>query len=401
MAIPVGMLAVLGALSTFGPLSTDMYLPGLPAMARSLHTTESSAQLTLSTCLIGLAVGQLFAGPLSDALGRRRPLLIGLAAFALASALCGFSPSLGLLLVLRFVQGLAGAAGLAIARAIVRDRTQGLAAARAYALLMIVTSLGPIFAPVAGGLLLHITNWRGIFVALAIIGVAMLAGTAALVPETLLAQSRHRGGLITTRAAFGVLVRDRRYLASVFAGSFSTAALLAWIAGSPFVLEHIHHLSPQLFSLVFAANGAGILIARQIASRFIARAGPAGVMRAGQACQTAGALGALCFTLLDPVLLPLLICIFVAVASVGAIMPMATALAMNDHPKRAGSASGLLGFMLFTLGSAIAPLVGIAGVGSALPMTLTMAVCASGSAVAGLALRALSGTSAGSAPARR
>jgi DHA1 family bicyclomycin/chloramphenicol resistance-like MFS transporter len=401
MAIPASMLAVLGALSAFGPLSTDMYLPGLPAMARDLHTTESSAQLTLSACLIGLAIGQLFAGPFSDALGRRRPLLIGLAAFAVASALCGISPNLGLLLALRFVQGLAGAAGIAIARAIVRDQTQGLAAARAYALLMVVTSLGPIFAPVAGGLLLHVTNWRGIFVTLSIIGLLMLASAAALVPETLPRQSRHRGGLTATRAAFGVLVRDRRYVTSVFAGAFSTAALLAWISGSPFVLEHIHHLSPQLFSIAFATNGAGILIARQIAAHFIARAGPAAVMRAGQSCQAAGALGALCFTLLDPALLPLLVCVFVAVSSVGAIMPMATALAMNDHPEHAGSASGLLGFTQFTLGSAVAPLVGIAGVGSALPMTLTMSVCALGSATAGLALRALSGTSAGSAPARR
>jgi len=382
-ALPLAMLVVLGALSAFAPLATDMYLPALPSMARDLHTTASSVQLTLSSCLIGLAVGQLFAGPLSDALGRRRPLLVGLAAFIIASGLCAAAPSLGLLLALRFIQGLAGAAGLAIARAIVRDRTQGIAAARVYALLMIVTSLGPVFAPVAGGLLLHLANWRVIFAALGGIGALMLAGTLAFLPETLPASKRHRGGLASTRDALGILIRDRAYVANVFAGCLSTSALLAYIAGSPFVLEHIHHLSPLQFSLVFAANGIGLLIGRQIAAAFLARARPGSVMSVGQACQAAATLGALTATLLSNALWPLLICVFVVVASVGAIMPMATALAMNDHPERAGSASGLLGFTQFTLGSAVVPLVGIAGAGTALPMVITMAACA----ISGIVLR--------------
>jgi len=400
-ALPLGMLCVLGALSAFGPLSTDMYLPGLPAMARGLHTSESTIQLTLSSCLVGLAVGQLLAGPLSDALGRRRPLLAGLLAFVLASAICAPAPSLGVLLALRFVQGMAGSAGIAIARAIVRDRTDGIAAARVYALLMVVTGLGPIFAPVAGGLLLHVTDWRGIFLALAAIGIAILAASALLVPETLAPAERHRGGLATTRAAFGTLARDRRYVANVFAGSFSAAALLAWVSGAPFVLEHIHHLSPQLFSFAFAANGAGIIVARQLASRYVGRVGPARVMLAGNVCQAAGTIGALGFTLTDPALGPLLVCIFISISSVGAIMPMAIALAMQDHPERAGSASGLLGFTQFTLGSAAAPLVGIAGTATALPLAITMCCGACASAASSLTLRRLSGSGAGSAPGAR
>ena len=395
------MLAVLGALSAFAPLSTDMYLPGLPAMARSLGTSASSVKLTISGCLFGLAVGQLLAGPLSDALGRRRPLLLGLSAFVVASVLCEFSPSLGVLLVMRFIQGLAGAAGIAIARAIVRDRTHGIAAARAYALLMVVTGLGPVFAPIAGGLLLHITDWRGIFAALAILGGVMVVATAMLVPETLAPAARHSGGLRTTRSSFGILVRDRRFLANVCAGSFSVAALLAWIAASPFVLEHIHHLSPQLFSLAFATNGIGIILARQITTHFVGRAGPARVMAAGQLCQLAGAIGTLAFTLFDSAALaPLLVCVFVVVASVGAIVPMATALAMNEHPDRAGSASGLFGFAQFTLGALAAPLVGVAGAGSALPMALTMSAAALLSGISALALRA-SEKAVGSAPAPR
>ena len=369
------MLVVLGALSAFGPLSTDMYLPGLPAMARDLGASPSTAQLTLSGCLIGLAVGQLIAGPLSDAHGRRRPLLLGLAAYVVASALCAASPGIVPLLALRFVQGLAGAAGIAIARAVVRDRSEGVAAARAYAVLMVVTGLGPIVAPIAGGLLLHITDWRGIFVTLALIGVLILIAAAVLIPETLAPQARHRGGLPTTAAAIGVLLHDRRYVAHTLACALSFGTLMAYISASPFVLEQIHRLSAQSFSLVFAANGCGILIARQIGASNVGRIGPSAVMRGGLICQLAGATGVLCFILFDPSLAPLLVCLFVAVGSVGAIMPMATALAMQDHPERAGSASGLLGFTQFTLGSVVAPLVGIAGAASAIPMAVAMPAC--------------------------
>jgi MFS transporter, DHA1 family, multidrug resistance protein len=375
------MLVVLGALSAFGPLSTDMYLPGLPSMARDLGARPSVAQLTLSACLIGLALGQLMAGPISDALGRRRPLLIGLGAYIVASVLCAAAPSIVPLLIVRFIQGLAGAAGIAIARAIVRDRSRGVAAARAYALLMVVTGLGPIVAPVAGGLLLHVTDWRGIFVTLALIGVLLLVSSAALVPESLACGARHVGGLRTTRSAFGVLVRDRRYVAHTLAGALSFGALMAYIASSPFVLEQIHGLSPQTFSLVFALNGSGILLGRQLGSTFVGRFGPATVMQAGLLCQGSAAVGVLLLTLFAPRLAPLLVCLFLAVGSIGMIMPMATALAMEDHPERAGSASGILGFVQFLVGSTVAPLVGVAGPGSAVPMAIAIPACS----LAGLA----------------
>jgi DHA1 family bicyclomycin/chloramphenicol resistance-like MFS transporter len=370
-----GLLVVLGALSAFGPLSTDMYLPGLPAMARDLGVAPSTAQLTLSACLIGLGVGQLIAGPLSDALGRRRPLLLGLSAYVVASALCAASPGIAPLLAMRFVQGVAGAAGIAIARAIVRDRSEGVAAARAYAVLMVVTGLGPIVAPIVGGLLLHVTDWRGIFAALAVIGVLILVGAVALIPETLAPQSRHRGGLPTTVAAIAVLLGDRRYVGHTLACALAFGTLMAYIAASPFVLEQIHGLSAESFSIVFAVNGCGILVARQIGATKVGRMGPTAVMRGGLICQLTGATGVLIFTLLDPSLAPLLICLLVAVGSVGAIMPMATALAMQDHPERAGSASGLLGFTQFMLGSAVAPVVGIAGAASAIPMAVAMPTC--------------------------
>jgi DHA1 family bicyclomycin/chloramphenicol resistance-like MFS transporter len=204
------------------------------------------------------------------------------------------------------------------------------------------------------------------------------------VPETLDPAARHRGGLRTTRSAIGVLLRDRRYVGHTLAGSLAFGTLMSYIAGSPFVLEHIHGLSAQMFSLVFAANGAGILIGRQLASAGVDRVGTTKVMQVGLACQLAGATGVLAFTLFAPELTPLLVCLFVAAGSIGAIMPMATALAMDDHPERAGTASGLLGFTQFLLGSLIAPLVGVAGSASALPMAIAMPVC---SVAATIALR--------------
>jgi DHA1 family bicyclomycin/chloramphenicol resistance-like MFS transporter len=370
------MLVVLGGLSAFGPLSTDMYLPGLPSMAADLGVRPSVAQLTLSACLIGLAVGQLLAGPISDALGRRRPLLFGLVSYIVASVLCAVSPSIVPLLALRFIQGLAGAAGITIARAVVRDRSEGVSAARAYALLMIVGGLGPVVAPIAGGLLLHVTDWRGVFATLAGIGLLLLLAAGQAIDETLPDRSRHRGGLRTTGAAISVLIHDRRFVANTLTGSFAFGTLMAWIASAPFVLERIHGLSPQLFSVVFAANGTGILLGRQIASSQLNRLGPARVLSAAVLCQCVGAVGVLGATVAGLGLLPLLICLFIATGSVGGIMPMSIALAMNDHPLRAGSASGVLGFVQFLLGSAVAPLVGIAGPRTALPMAIAMPVCA-------------------------
>ena len=376
---------MLGALSAFGPLSTDMYLPGLPAMARDLHAGPSLAQLTISVCLIGLAAGQLTAGPLSDALGRRRPLLIGLAAYALASLGCALCPSVGPLLVLRLIQGLAGGAGIAIARAVVRDRSEGPAAAHAYAALMVVSGLGPILAPVVGGQLLHVTDWRGIFVTLALIGVLLAVSAALLVAESLPAPQRQTGGLRSVLTAMRILFADRRYVAHALAGAFALSAMMAYIAASPFVLERLHGVSAATYSLVFAANGIGILAGRQLATRLIDRRPPAAIMRVSISVQVAATLLVALDVFLGLGLGLLLVGFLFAVASNGATLPMATALAMADHPERAGSASGLVGFTQFLLASIVAPLVGVAGPRSAVPMAIAMPACAT-SALAALTL---------------
>lgn len=377
-------LVVLGALSAFGPISTDMYLPGLPAMAHDLGASSSTTQLTLSLSLIGLAAGQLFAGPASDATGRRRPLLIGLAVYVGSSLVCAVAPDVPLLLLARLIQGLAGGYGIAIARAVVRDRAHGVAAARAYMTLMVVGGLGPVVAPIAGGALLHITDWRGIFFVLAIIGMLLFASSLFIVGESLPPESRDRGGVAGVRQAIGVLVRDPVYVGHTLAGSLAFGTLMSYISASPFVLERIYGLTPGTYSLIFGLNGSGILLGRQVGVWRLRRDAPARIMRAALSVQATAALILLVAVLSDwglPVILP---CLFVAASCMGSIMPMATALALEDHPERAGSASGLLGFTQFLLGSLVAPLVGVAGPGSAVPMAIAMPAC---SLSGGLALR--------------
>ncbi len=365
---------VLGALSAFGPLSIDMYLPGLPSISRDLSAPASAAQLTVTACLVGLGVGQLFAGPISDALGRRRPLLIGLVAYVVASLLCAAAPSVWALVGVRFIQGLAGAVGIVLARAIVRDGHVGAALARMYAVLFAISAIAPVLAPVIGGQLLHVTDWRGVFVALAGIGAVLLVATWLIVSETLPVALRHRGGVTETLRVMHGLLRDRRFVGYVLCGAFVYAMLFAYIAGSPFVLQEIYGISPQGFSLLFALNATGILIAAQISRRTLARLGTARLLAIGLHACALGAVVVLGAVVGDLGLGVLLVGLFLAVASVGTVIPNAAALAMDGHMRAAGTASALFGATCFAVGGTVAPLVGVGGAHDALPMAVVMAV---------------------------
>ncbi|MDF2978055.1 MAG: Bcr/CflA family efflux transporter [Actinomycetospora sp.] len=369
---------MLGALTAAAPLSLDTYLPALPTLTADLATTPSVTQLSLTSCLLGLALGQLIAGPLSDVLGRRRPMLLGATGFAVASALCAVAPSVEVLVALRFAQGLLGAVGIVVARAVVRDTSDATTAARSFATLMLVSGVAPIVAPVLGGQLLRVTSWRGVFVALAVYGT--LAGLAVLlvVRESLPATRRRAGSAAATLASFRVLLGDRRVVACVLAAGLLFAAMFAYISGSTFVLQDLYGLSPQGFSAVFGANSVAIVASVQVAGRLAGsgRVRPERLLAIGLLTAMTGTGVLLASALLDAGLAGILAGLVVTVIGVGLVLPSATTLTLADHPEHAGSASALLGTAQFLVGAGVAPLVGLAGSRSAVPMASAMAASA-------------------------
>jgi MFS transporter, DHA1 family, multidrug resistance protein len=380
------VVVILGALSAFGPLSIDMYLPGLPALGRTLDAPAWAVQLTLTACLAGLALGQVLAGPLSDRFGRRRPLIAGVALYAVASLLCAAAPSVAVLVGLRFGQGVAGAAGIVIARAVVRDMHSGAAAARFFSLLMLVNGLAPILAPVIGGQILAVTTWRGVFVVLAGIGVVLVVASATGLRETLAPEDRHPGGVGDTLRTFGTLLADRAFLGYALACGLAFGAMFAYISGSPFVIQDIYGASPQLYSVMFATNALGLVAASQLNRVLLRRLTPHVILRATLSVQALAGVALLVVVAAGGGVWGIVALLFVVVASIGLVVPNATALALADHPTVAGSASGLLGVLQFIVGAATAPVVGVAGTGTALPMALTIAVLGVGGALsAGLA----------------
>lgn len=367
---------VLGALTAFGPVSIDLYLPALPQLARDFHTSDSQVQLTITACLIGLAVGQAVSGPLSDTFGRRRPLIVGVAIYAVASVACAVSASLGLLTAMRLLQGLAGAAGIVIARAVVRDLYSGVEAARYFSLLMLVNGLAPVLAPFVGAQLLHLTSWRGLFAALTAYGVLLAGAVALWLRETLPPERRIAGGIRDTARAFRTVARDRDVVGYSLACGFMFAAMFAYIAGSPFVLQDVYGLSPAEFGVAFGVNSIGIVTASQVGRRLLLSHSERGIL--GATLVFAACAGLVLFTAsaIDLGLAGVLVPLFFVISCVGLVFPTATSLALANHPEVAGTASGLLGVLQFVLGAAAAPLVGLAGTDSALPMAAVIAALA-------------------------
>jgi DHA1 family bicyclomycin/chloramphenicol resistance-like MFS transporter len=364
---------ILGGLSALGPLSTDMYLPALPALSHELGATMSQTQMTLSAGILGLSLGQIIAGPSSDALGRRRPLLVGMAAFALASLLCIVAPSAAALTILRFVQGVAGAAGIAIALAIVSDLYAGTAQARVFALLMLVSGLAPIAAPVIGSQLLRFTSWHGIFIALALVGVVLLLGAGFGLDETLPVARRQSGGVMASLRAFRDLLADRRFVGYALSSGFAFAAGIVYISVSPFILQNIYGVSPQLLGILFGVNAFGLVVMAQISGKLVGWVSSRALLAWGLAASAAGGLALLGVVLSGVGLVGVLPALFVIIASLGLIAPNATTLALSGT-RTAGSAAALLGVLQFSIGAVAAPLVGIGGATSAFPMAAFIAV---------------------------
>jgi MFS transporter, DHA1 family, multidrug resistance protein len=367
------LVLVVGSLSAFGPLSMDAYLPGLPALARDLGGSTSATQATLTGCLVGLALGQLLVGPVSDALGRRRPLLVGVAVYVVVSVVCALAPSMWLLVGLRVVQGLAGAAGIVVARAVVRDLYSGVAAAEFFGLLMLVTTLTPILAPLLGAQILRVGSWRTVFLALAVAGAAILVLAAVALPETLPPALRRSGGTRALASVFGLLLRDRVFVGYALAAGLPFASMFSYIAGSPFVLQDVYGLSPQGFALVFGLNALGIMLLGQVTRYAVARAGSRRLLVLGLVGCACGGGSLLGCVLAGVGLAGVLPSLFLAVATIGLVLPNAAALALSEHEQVAGTASALLGVSQFAFGALVAPLAGARGAHTAVPMAALIA----------------------------
>ena len=371
------LVIILGLVNAIGPLSIDMYLPAFPEIASDLGTSASQVQLTLTACVAGLALGQLLIGPLSDRLGRRTPLILAMTTYAGASILCALAPTVYVLMATRFLQGLAGAGGVVIARAIVRDLHSGAAAVRLFSSLMLVTGLAPILAPLAGGQILNHTSWRGIFAVLTILsaGIAVLVTVA--LKETLPPERRSTHGLGRTLEIMRTLLKNRWFVGHGLAGGLGFGALFAYISGSSFVLQGIYGVSPQLYSVLFAMNGLGLIAGSQVNARLVGRYGPATLLRGGLTTIAVAACTLLVVVLIGglgvaAVLAPM----FVIVSSLAFVLPNSTALALADHPEVAGTASALLGMGQFVIGALVAPIVGAGGTDSAVPMATVMTIAA-------------------------
>ncbi len=367
------LLVILGALSAFGPLTTDVYLPALPAIAHHFDTPVASVQVTLTACVLGLAFGQVLIGPLSDTYGRRRPLLSGLAVFTLASVGCAVAPAVWVLDLARVVQGMSGAAGLVIARAIVRDLYDGREAARFFSTLGAVISIGPVIAPAIGGAILLVVTWPGVFLFLGGVGATLFLAVLFGIRETLPPERRRPAGLRAALVTYRQLVTHRRFMAYTLAAALAFAALFAYISASSFVYQHVFGVSPQVYGLLFGINGLAILGSNVINGRLVREHPPSllltQALRANAAIATLLAVAAIAGGGAAAII-PLL---FAFAGTMGFIMANAITLALEGERARAGSASAVFGFLQFSAGALVAPLVGVAG-SSAVSMGVAMGV---------------------------
>ncbi|MER2172011.1 MAG: Bcr/CflA family multidrug efflux MFS transporter [Psychrobacillus psychrodurans] len=368
----IQLAILLGSLGLLGPFTIDTYLPSFPTIVKDFHTTASLVQISLTACLLGLGAGQLFIGPLSDVKGRRKPLLLFLCLYLLASLTCSFSPNIYFLIVARFVQGFSAAGGLVVSRAIVRDLFSGKELTKFFTLIVLVGNLGPIVAPIAGGAILSFTKWNGVFIVLACIGAILIFMVSLKLPETLPPEKRVPSNLPQLMSNFGSLFKEREFMGYAFTQGFTTAGIFAYVSGIPFVYQNIYHVSPQQFSLLFGVNGLGLIIGSQLVGRLADYISERTFLKIGLGISIAAGAILLIALLLKAPLIAVAIPIFFFVSSISIIGTTSFALAIESQGHIAGSASALLGLLPFVLGSLSAPLVGIAGSYTGVPMGVTI-----------------------------
>ncbi|MYT14303.1 MFS transporter, DHA1 family, bicyclomycin/chloramphenicol resistance protein [Streptomyces sp. SceaMP-e96] len=356
------LVLVLGGLSAVSPFAIDMYAPGFPEIVTSFGTSKTAVQLSLTACLVGLAVGQVVLGPVSDATGRRRLLLAGSGMFTVLSLVCALAPSIAVFDVARLLQGIAGSAGIVIGRAVISDRFTGTHAARQLTTLSVIGSTAPVLAPVVGGLILGVGSWRLVFVALAVTGLLLLAAIWSWVPESLPVERRRTGGLRAVFAAMGGLLRRRELVGYLLVMGCGLAALFAYITGSPFVFEGIYGLSPTVYSLVFATNAVGTVVAGTIFGRLAGRVRLNSLLAIGVAITVVSLVTLVTLLAVGISTYPTTwACLFGLTCGFGLLLPASTTIILAVGSDAPGAASGLLGGAQFVLGAAAAPLPGVLG----------------------------------------
>ncbi|MDP9796238.1 DHA1 family bicyclomycin/chloramphenicol resistance-like MFS transporter [Catenuloplanes nepalensis] len=371
----LALVALLGTLTAIGPLSIDMYLPAFPEIAADLNATPSQVQLSLTTLMVGMAVGQLVTGPLSDRLGRRTPVIIGMVAYALLCVACAFAPSTGALAAVRFAQGFAGGMGTVVARAVVGDLYSGRAAAKYFSQLALVFGVAPVLAPSLGTLVLTFTDWRGIFGVLAAVAVLITIAVIRVLPETLPAERRSTRGLADVAETTRVLAKDKIFIGYAVAGGLAMAGLFAYLSGSSFVLQDVFGLSTAAYGILFGVNAVGLVAASQLNGRLLDRWSPRQLLVTSLAAGAVTGAALLAASALNS-MIAVCVLLFCFMATIGMVNPNSAALALDRHRNRAGTSAALLGTVQTLIGAAAAPLVGLGGESSAVPMALVIAVCA-------------------------
>ncbi|MDD9268532.1 multidrug effflux MFS transporter [Paenibacillus sp. GCM10023248] len=363
---------MLSAFSALGPFTVDMYLSSLPQLMNYFGTNASMIQTSLTASLLGLGLGQLVTGPLSDVYGRRKPLLVSMFLYLLASTACAFSPNIGIFIILRFLQGFVASAGLVISRAIVRDRYSGVEMVKFIAMLTMISNVAPLISPTAGSAVSSFTSWIGVFIFLGFLGLFLTAMTLWGIKESLPIEQRVPGNFMEVLRNYGSLLRDRNFMGYALVNGILFSGVFAYVAGTPFIYQNMYGISPGLFSVLFALNGLGIILGSQFVKRLAGRMNEHLIFRIGLQLAFITTAAILVVILSHGSFFLLFISIFLFAASIGIIGPISFTLAMESQGHIAGSAAAVLGTLQFALGAVTSPLVGIAGENSALPFGVTI-----------------------------
>lgn len=372
-----GWLLLMGLLTALGPLAIDMYLPAFPAMASDLQTSHGHIERTLPSYLFGLALAQLFYGPLADRYGRKKPLLLGLSIFIIASTGCASATDIQHLTLWRIAQAFGGAAGMVIPRAVIRDNYDTRDASKALSILLLIMGATPILAPLLGSQVLMIANWRWIFYFMTLVGAALLFSTVLTMRETL-----NQANVIPLRAEtiarnYQELLKHRRFIFYTLAGGFGSAGMFSYIAGSPRIFIEVYGTSPQSFGALFGLNAAALIITSQISARMLNRHSPEALLKAAQASLVGMTMIALVLTLAGKLSLVLLmLCLMGFMGSQGFVNPNAAALALREQGHRLGAASAMMGTVQMLCGASAGLMISLWQAPSALPLTALLGICA-------------------------